>query len=66
VESFRHLYGKQYPNWGTTIDFVKWEGRKAVFKIYDCEFPGVGSPYDPKGILVSVDINDWKIAAVKE
>jgi hypothetical protein len=44
----------------------KWEGPKAVFKIYDCASPGKGYPYDPKGILVSVNINDWKIGAVKQ
>jgi hypothetical protein len=48
------------------MNFLKWEGPKAVFKIYDCASPGKGYPYDPKGILVSVNINDWKIRAVKE
>lgn len=66
VDSFQRLYGKRYPHWGTTMDFVKWEGPKAVFKIYDCDSPGDGHPYDPKGILVSVNINDWKTAVVRE
>ena len=66
VDSFQRLYGKRYPHWGTTMDFVKWDGPKAVFKIYDCDSSGGGEPYDPKGMLVSVDINDWQIAVVKE
>jgi hypothetical protein len=64
VDSFQRLYGNRYPHWGTTMDFVKWDGPKAVFKIYDCD--SGGDIFDPKGILVSVDINDWKIATVKE
>jgi hypothetical protein len=65
VESFQRLYGKRFPHWSTTLDFVKWEGPKAIFKIHDCDDDG-GPPYDPIGILVSVNIDTWKIAAEKE
>jgi len=71
VESFQPLYGKRFPHWGTTLDFVTWKGPKAVFKIYDCDNPGQSDPpdgfdsYDPVGILVSVDIDNWKIALEK-
>jgi hypothetical protein len=59
VESFQQFYGKRFPHWGTVLEFVQWEGSKAILKIYDCDAGG-GEPYDPKGIEVSVDIRDWK------
>lgn len=63
VTSFKSLYGKRFPHWATVIDFVKWDGRKAIMKIYDCDSnPGSGESYDPYGILVSVDIDTWKTA----
>jgi hypothetical protein len=65
VASFQPLYGKRFPHWSTILDFVKWKGKKAIFKIYDCD-DGGGPPYDPKGILVSVNIDDWKMALEKE
>ena len=65
VASFRSLYGKRFPHWATVMDFVKWQENKAIFKIYDCDVND-GEPYDPKGILVSVDIGSWKIAREKE
>lgn len=64
VESFKPLL-HGFPHWSTTTDFVKWDGPLAIIKIYDCDDPGEGQPYDPKGVLVSVDIRTWKSAIVK-
>jgi len=65
VESFHELYGNRFPHCGTILDFVKWQGPKVIFKIYDCDYDGEG-PYDPTGILVSVDIRNWSIALEKK
>jgi len=65
VASFQRLYGKRFPHWSTTLDFVKWEGPKAILKIYDCDDCG-GPPYDPIGMLVSVNIDNWKMGVEKE
>jgi len=71
VSSFKKLYGKKFPHWGTTTDFVEWRGSKAVIHIYDADDPGPPQPpdkpqpFDPKGILVSVDVTDWKIGLEK-
>jgi hypothetical protein len=66
VTSFKSLYGKKFPHWATVIDFVRWDGHKAVLRIYDCDSdPARPEISDPKGILVSVNIDDWKIALEK-
>jgi hypothetical protein len=65
VNSFQKFYGNRFPHWGTIIDFVRWRGSKVFFRIYDCDYAGEG-PYDPTGILVSVDIRDWSTALEKK
>jgi hypothetical protein len=62
VRSFRALYGQRFPHWGTLCEFVKWRGTKALIHIYDVDDAGGGEPFDPKGIIVSVDVETWKIA----
>ncbi len=64
VESFNRRIRGSFPHWSTTMEFVKWDGPHAVIRIYDCDNGGQG-PYDPKGILVSIDIRTWKAALVK-
>jgi len=65
VDAFKGLYGKRFPHWATTTDFVEWRGRKAIIHIYDCDQDPASKPYDPKGVEVSVDIDTWKIALEK-
>ncbi len=63
VKSFAPLLRGRFPHWGTTMDFVKWDGARAVIRIYDCDDAG-GGPYDPEGVRVLVDIRTWKTAIV--
>ncbi len=63
VKSFQALLGGRFPHWGTTMDFVKWNGPRAVIRIYDVD-DGGGGPYDPAGTCVSVDIRTWNVALV--
>ena len=65
LDAFKALYGARFPHWGTTSDFVGWRGRKGIIHIYDVDQAGPEEPYDPKGIEVSVDIDNWKIALEK-
>jgi hypothetical protein len=62
VEFFKPLLGSRYPTWGTTTDFVRWDGNKVVVRIYDCASPDGPPPHDP-GVLVSYDIRTGKIAS---
>jgi hypothetical protein len=65
VNSFKNVYGNRFPHWATTIDFVKWSGRKAILHIYDADTAEPGAPFDAKGILVSLNIDTWAIGLAK-
>jgi hypothetical protein len=61
VNSFAPLYGKRFPNWSTVLEFVKWDGARAVLWIHDVD-DGGGGRFDPEGIRVSVDLTNWNMA----
>ena len=64
-KSLKPLLPPRYPNWGTTSDFVKWDGTKAVIRIYDCDSPDGPPPNDP-GVFISYDIKTGKLARVEK
>ena len=61
--SLKPLLPPRYPNWGTTSDFVKWDGTKVIVRIYDCDSPDGPPPNDP-GVLISYDIKTRGLARV--
>ncbi len=62
--SLKPLLPPRYPNWGTTSDFVKWDGTKAIIRIYDCDSPDGPPPNDP-GVFISYNIKTGKLAKVE-
>lgn len=64
-KSLKPLLPPRYPDWGTTSDFVKWDGTKAVIRIYDCDSPDGPPPNDP-GVFISYDIKTGKLARVEK
>jgi len=64
-KSLKPLLPPRYPNWGTTSDFVKWDGTKAVIRIYDCASPDGPPPNDP-GVFISYDFNTGKVVRVEK
>lgn len=60
-KSLKPLLPSRYPNWGTTSDFVRWEGGKAIIRIYDCDAPDGPIPDDP-GVFISYDIKTRETA----
>ncbi|MGC3988111.1 MAG: HEAT repeat domain-containing protein [Chthoniobacteraceae bacterium] len=61
---FRRFYGKHFPHWSTYMEIEAWKGNKVVLHVYDCDESD--PQYDPKGIYVSVEVTDWKLALEKE
>ncbi len=64
-KSLKPLLPPRYPNWGTTSDFVKWDGTKAVIRIYDCDSPDGPPPNDP-GVFISYDFRTKELAKVEK
>ncbi len=65
-QSLKPLLPAHYPAWGTTSEFVKWDGEKAIVRIYDCDTPdGLPDPPDP-GVLISYDIRTRQLARVEK
>ncbi|MES2925005.1 MAG: HEAT repeat domain-containing protein [Verrucomicrobiota bacterium] len=64
-KSLKPLLPPRYPNWGTTSDFVKWDGTKAVIRIYDCDAPDGPPPNDP-GVFISYDFKTGKLARMEK
>lgn len=61
-DALKTLLPKKYPDWGTTTEFVKWDGNKAIVRIYNCADPDSDkAPNDP-GVLISYDIRTKQIA----
>lgn len=63
--SLKPLLPPRYPNWGTTSDFVKWDGTKAIIRVYDCASPNGPPPNDP-GVFISYDIKTRELARVEK
>lgn len=64
-KSLKPLLPPRYPAWGTTSDFVRWEGSKAIVRIYDCDSPDGPPPNDP-GVFISYDIRTKELARVEK
>lgn len=64
-KSLKSLIPSRYPSWGTTTDFVRWDGSKAIVRIYDCDSPDGPPPNDP-GVFISYDIKTKKLARVEK
>lgn len=62
-KALKSLLPSRYPDWGTTTDFVRWDGSKAIVRIYDCDSPDGPPPNDP-GVFISYDIKTRKLARV--
>lgn len=54
--SLKPLLPARYPDWGTTSDFVRWDGDKAIIRIYDCQSQESDEPPNDPGVLISYDI----------
>ncbi len=65
ARSLKGVLPSRYPAWGTTTEFARWDGDKAIVRIYDCD-DGVSPdpPLDP-GVFVSYDLRNGKIEKVK-
>lgn len=65
AHSLKGVLPSRYPAWGTTTEFARWDGDKAVVRVYDCD-DGVSAdpPKDP-GVFVSYDLRNGKIEQVK-
>ena len=63
--SLKPLLPARYPAWGTTSDFVKWDGTKAIIRIYDCADPDHIEPPNDPGVLISYDIRTKALAVEK-
>jgi hypothetical protein len=57
---FQSLLGTRYPQWGTTTDFVAWQGNRVLIRVYNCDYPEAHAP-DP-GVILSYNIKTGKIA----
>jgi hypothetical protein len=55
ASSFRKFFGK--PQWGTTTEFVRWSGDRAIIRIFDEDSAAEGDPFNAKGVFVWVDLN---------
>ncbi len=64
--SLKPLLPPRYPNWGTTSDFVKWDGTKAIVRIYDYADEETGNPTNDPGVFISYDIKTKELARVKK
>lgn len=62
-KSLKPLLPPRYPNWGTTSDFVRWDGTKVIVRIYDCASPDGPPPNDP-GVFISYDTATGQLARV--
>ncbi len=66
VDFFKSLLGSRYHNWGTSCEFVRWDGDKVVVRFFDYPTPdGNGGEVvtDPGGgTYVAYDIRTRKIS----
>ena len=62
--SLKPLLPPRYPNWGTTSDFVKWDGTKAIVRIYNYADENTGNPINDPGVLISYDFKTKELARV--
>jgi len=62
--SLKSLLPPRYPNWGTTSDFVKWDGTKAIIRIYDYADENTGNPINDPGVFISYDFRTNELAKV--
>ena len=60
--SLKPLLPTRYPAWGTTSEFLGWEGNKAMVRIYDCQDPDRAIPPNDPGVRISYDIRTGKLA----
>ena len=64
--SLKPLLPARYPAWGTTSDFVKWDGNKAIIRIYDCDDGIHNEPPNDPGAFISYDIRTKALARVEK
>ncbi len=65
AHSLKGVLPPRYPAWGTTTDFVRWVGDKAIVRIYDCDDGVSASPPNDPGVFVSYDLRTGKIERIK-
>lgn len=61
--TMKKLLPARYPAWGTTSEFIRWDGDKAIVRVYDCDTPDGTPPNDP-GVLISYDLRSGEMAKV--
>lgn len=65
ARSLKNVLPARYPAWGTTTEFARWDGDKAVVRVYDCDSDTGKTPLPDAGVFVSYDIRTGKIELVK-
>ncbi len=64
ARSLKNVLPPRYPAWGTTTEFARWDGDKAVVRVYDCDSDTGEMPQPDPGVFVSYDIRSGKIELV--
>jgi hypothetical protein len=64
VAALQPILPKGWPHWGTMVEFLKWDGSRAVLRVYDVDPGEVERLRDPDGVQVAVDIRTWKMVLV--
>lgn len=62
--SLKPLLPARYPDYGTTTEFIRWDGSKAIVRIYDYANADGNDPPDDRGVLITYDIRTKKLARV--
>lgn len=65
ARSLKGVLPSRYPAWGTTTEFARWDGDKAVVRIYDCDDGVSSTPPVDSGVFVSYDLRSGKTERVK-
>lgn len=65
ARSLKNVLPARYPAWGTTTEFARWIGDKAIVRVYDCDSDTGIMPQPDPGVFVSYDIKTGNIALEK-